>query len=507
MTIGGKYRIEYLIITSFIAVDFVLHLISDFHSGFHCDELLHIDAGRHPDFGFMDFGPIISYLAFIQNLFQSDNIFINHLFVHIAAALIIFLCGLITIELGGKWEALLLTMSCILFSPGMAASHSLFLPVIFEQLAWIACIYFLIKYCNDGHDNYLIYTGILGAFGFLTKYSIVFLTGGLLFSILILKINILKKRAIWIGVLLFLILISPNVIWQFRNGLPVLHHFSRLYETQLDSISILHEFKSLLIYLNPLTSIIWITGLFLTPFILRFKKYRLVTFTLLFAFTMLFIAKGKAYYYFPIVLSVIPIGAIFLEQILKKRKLILIGYISLLSVSGLVLLPHGLPLIPLDRYISLYNFKTNGDKKIPLPFENYYSRAIWDQILKRVSNTYSSLPSSEQKSCLIWGRHYSQAGGINLLGKKYGLPPAFSFHSSCFNWVPEFSKDITVIAISDANLEKEYWQQYFNEVEEVGVIENPYAGDYKWYCQHIYLCRKLIYDSGGLKLLLKDKIF
>jgi hypothetical protein len=51
------------------------------------------------------------------------------------------------------------------------------------------------------------------------------------------------------------------------------------------------------------------------------------------------------------------------------------------------------------------------------------------------------------------------------------------------------------------------WHQYFDEVEEIGSVENLYTSDYKWYRQHIYLCRKLKYNSAGLKQKFKDEIF
>ena len=128
-------KTEHFIILTYVIVNLVIHLIADFNSFYHGDELLHIEAGRYPDFGFMDFAPVIAYLAYIQNLFQSDSLFINHLFVHIASVLILVFCGLITMKLGGKWPAVLVTLSCIVFSPGFGASHSLFLPALYEQLA------------------------------------------------------------------------------------------------------------------------------------------------------------------------------------------------------------------------------------------------------------------------------------------------------------------------------------------------------------------------------------
>lgn len=500
-------RTEYIIIFSTIVINLILHLIADFNSGFLGDEFLHIDAGRHPAFGYMDFPPLIAWLAFIQNLFCSDSILVNHLFVHIATALIMFFIGLITIESGGKWLAVLISLSCILFSPGLGASQGLFLPVVFEQLFWVICILIIVKYCNQSENNYLIFAGIFAAFAFLTKYGILFLVAGVFFSVLIFQAGILKKKSFWISILLFLLIVSPNVYWQLNNGFPAIHHFSKLYETQLGNISFQEELKYMFLYLNPLTSIFWVSGLLVVPFIPRFKKLRLVTFALLFTFILMFIAKSKAYYYFPVILATFPFGAIFFEQLFPKRKMVLVFYLSILCLFGIVLLPNGMPILPLDKYISMYHLKKDNDNRVPLPFENYYSAAIWNQILQKVDSTYKNLPAAEQKECFIWGRHYSQSGGINLLGKKYNLPMAFSFHGSCFKWVPDFSKNATIIVISDFSWDKEHWLRFFYDVQEVGIITNPYAPDYEWHKQHIFLCRKLQYKSEELKQIFKNEIF
>jgi hypothetical protein len=502
-----KYKIEYIVIAIILIINLILHLIADSNSGFLGDELLHIDAGNHLAFGYMDFAPTIAYMAFIQNLFQSDSYLINHLAVHFATAVIIVVCGLITIKLGGKWLAVLITLSCILFSPGFGASQSLFLPVLFEQLAWVVCIYYLITYCNSPQNKYLIMLGVVAALGFLTKYSILLLIVGFIFSIFIFQQNILKKKALWMSFILFFIIILPNILWQINNGLPVIYHFSKLYDTQLVTASRSGELKTLVLTLNPFASVFWIAALFVVPFNPCLKKYRLVIYSLLFAFLFLFIAKGKMYYYFPIILGLLPFGAVYFEHQLKKRKWVLIGYLSILGLFGIIILPKGMPVLPLDKYISLYNFNKNSDNKIPIDLENYYSKGIWDQILKSVCNTYRNLPVEEQKNCLIWGRHYSQASGINLLGKKLGLPHAFSFHGSCYNWVPEFANNITVIVIADPEWDKSHWLKYFKEVEEVGTVENPYTSNIKWYFQRIFLCRKLMYNSHELKTIFKDEIF
>jgi hypothetical protein len=501
------YKTEYLLIAFFVILSLTLHVIADFNSFYHGDELLHIEAGRYPAFGYMDFAPVIAYMAYIQNIYQSDSLFINHLFVHIASVLILVFCGLSTMKLGGKWPAVLVTLSCILFSPGFGASHSLFLPSLFEQLAWVVCTYYLVGYCNSTNTKNLIWIGIFAALGFLTKYSIAFFIAGIVISAFLFQREMFKKKAVWLAVALFILIIIPNILWQFNNGLPVFNHVSKLYETQLDNNSRMEELKLLLLFLNPVSSLFWIAGLFVFPFIPENKTYRLASFSLLFAFILLFIAKGKTYYYFPIILGVLPLGAVFFERLLQHRKVILIGYISLLVLFGIVFLPKGVPILPLDKYVKLYKLKKNSDNKIPLTFENYYSKGIWKQVLKSVDSTYWNLPAAERKECLIWGRHYSQAGGINLLGRKYGLPPAISFHSSYYNWVPDFQCNITMIVISDYSWDKEHWLRYFNDVKEIETIENPYASDKEWYIQHIFLCRNLKYNSDVLKEKFRNQVF
>jgi hypothetical protein len=343
--------------------------------------------------------------------------------------------------------------------------------------------------------------------GFLSKYTIVFIVAGFTLSIAFFRLNILKRKGFWISVAAFLIIISPNVIWQIRNGMPVFSHFSKLYETQLNRLSMAGELKNLILYLNPLASPFWITGLLVVPFLKRNKVYILYTFTLLFAFFLLLLAKGKSYYFFPVILGVLPGGDVIAEKLLADRKWILYTYFVFICIFGLYLLPHGVPVLSLDNYLKTYHLSANEDGKIPLPFENFYTKPIWNEIMAKVGNEYHNLTPEEQRHCLIWGRHYSQAGIIDLYRRKYDLPKAISFHSSFYNWVPEFDTNTTFITISDSNLKEEYWHQYFNEVTAVGTIENKYTDNYKWYTHNIFICRKLKFDSSDLKKLFLNEVF
>jgi hypothetical protein len=334
-----------------------------------------------------------------------------------------------------------------------------------------------------------------------------FLIAGVGFSVLIFQRDVLKNKSLWLGILLFATLIFPNVLWQINNGLPVFQHFSELYETQLDKHTRFSELKDLLLVLNPFIAILWVPAVLVVPFLTAFRKYRLVLFTLLTAFVLLFAAKGKSYYYFPVILAALPVGAVFAEQIFSNRKLLFAGWLSLTSIVGLFALPFGIPVLPLKTFIGVYNLKPNDDGRYNIPFENYYSKEIWNQVLSCVEKTCENLPQAEQKRCLVWGRHYSQAGGINLLGERRSLPKAFSFHSSFYSWVPEFEKEATIIVIADPAWDAEHWLRYFNSVTEMSTIENHYTQDKKWYFQKVFLCRGLKYNSAELKEIFKYEIY
>ena len=502
-----KLQTEHYIILFAIAIKIVLQIIGTANSGYHGDELLHIESGNHLAFGYLDFPPFIGLISWIQNLFHSDSLYINHLFNYINSVLIILFCGLITIRLGGGVLAVLITESAILFSPGFAVTQYLFLPTAFEQLFWVLIIYYTVEFCNSRNTKHLIYISLLAAIGFLNKYSIVFLFAGFVSSIFIFKRELLGRKIAWIALLVFMILILPNLFWQNANDFPVLHHMSKLYETQLDNQSLIKELTTLILFLNPFTLVIWLSALLIVPFSPKLKAFKLPIFTLLFSFLFLMLAKGKWYYFFPVILPLFSFGAVYFERVIQTRKWIIYGYLFILISCGIYLLPHGIPLFKLKKYIELYNLQPNNDNKIPLTFENYYSDKNWERIIQCVSKTYNTLSNEERKICYVWGRHYSMAGGINLLGHKYSLPVAFSCHSSFYTWIPEFNKEIVVIAISESNLEKSFWEQYFKNVEEAGVIENPFASEKNWYNYRLFVCRELKYNSEELKKMFQNQIF
>jgi len=495
------------IIILFCVINLILHLFADYNSGFHGDELLHIATGNHPAFGYMEFPPMIGWMAWIQDQFGSTSVFVHHIFTHIATILILILIGLTIVELGGKSKAVFIALLCIMISPGFDRSHQLFQPVVFSELFWVLSFYLLVRFVKEPNNKKLFYLTVALAFGFLTKYDIVFFIAGIC-SLFFFKNTqkILLSKQVWKFILLFFVIIGPNLWWQYVHGFPMFQMFSRLYETQLDKLNVGGVTGLLIIDLNPVTLLIWLPGLFYM-FNKKYKAtYRPLAICIALSILFLALAKGKHYYFFSDIIFLIMFGSIWFEQIvLAWRKWLLYPVTTLFILTGLYLLPWGLMVLPLNSFISVYKLN-KGKHRFGIPDE-YYSESKWAKTLTAIKAVYDSLPAKEKQGCLIWGKHYSQAGAVNLLGSAYGLPKAFSYHGSFYLWAPGGQMPKTVIAFTNGEATIDFFETYFNSVIAVKEVYNPYGDFDEDVFQTIYICKSPKQSFDELKVLFKKRVF
>lgn len=503
-----QLRTEHFLIFIFILIKRALHLTADAHSGFQGDEFLHIESGNHPDFGYMEFPPMIGWMAFLQNLTSSNSVFAHHIFAHIAAAFILIVGVLIVLRLGGRSMAVFIFLLSLLVAPAFGRSQQLFQPVVFSQLFWLFGYYQLIKFIQTKDKKYFLYLTIVVAFGFLTKYDIVFFIAGLFALIFFKRTRVpVFTKALWKYGFIFLLLISPNLWWQYQHNFPVLMHFSELYASDLNSISWDSFLINLFVSLNPFTAIIWIAG-----FIFMFnradkEKYRPLAAAIVLSVSFLILARGKFYYFFPMMIMALALGSIWFENnVLTKGKWLLYPLVAFFLLSGIVMVPHSLSLLPLNDFIKFARIEKENNR-YKIPFEEYYSQTLWQDVMSAIKRAYDGLPENEKQNYLIWGKHYKDAGAVNLYRSDYQLPKAFSYHGSFYLWAHTGNMPHTIIAFSDKGSGIDFWQTYFQKVIEKERIYNPYADDDEDLWRTIYICQNPKQDFNDLKKLFKNRIF
>jgi hypothetical protein len=73
---------------------------------------------------------------------------------------------------------------------------------------------------------------------------------------------------------------------------------------------------------------------------------------------------------------------------------------------------------------------------------------------------------------VIFGQNFGQAGAIDLLGRKYGLPYAISGHQNYFLWGPRGYTGESVIIFGGS---QEHWEKYYASVEKRAHVSHPYS--------------------------------
>ncbi|NOU38763.1 MAG: hypothetical protein HOO89_08615 [Ferruginibacter sp.] len=470
---------------------------------------MHIETGKHLAFGYMEFPPLIGILAFIQNLFNSNSVFIHHLFSHISSILIIIYVAKITIELGGKSKAIFLTLLCIIIAPAFGRSQQLFQPVVFGQLFWVLGFYQLVLYTKYLDKKQLTYLATFAVIGFLFKYDILFFIFGLS-SLFFFKRTreVILKQNFGLHIAIALLIILPNIYWQYANNFPVLQMFGRLYETQLDKLSRIGNLKNLILAINPVSLILVLPAFF---YMFKSNKPELdkpIAFSIILSFLLLLISNGKSYYFFPIILTVLPFGAIFWEQkIIQNRKWIIYP-ITVILFLGAILIPFGMPVYSFNKMLnSIQKYEPTKvvGGKYAVRYDEYYTQEKWKNTMVELQKVYDSLPESEKQNCLIWGKHYGQAGAINLFGSAYNLPKVFSYHGSFYSWAPYGEMPNTTIALSYQV--GNFFNPYFDEVILVKTIYNPYADTEEELYQRIYICKNPKQNFKKMKELFANRIF
>lgn len=499
-----------LIVFVFCIIKLTLHLVADSHSGFQGDELLHIETGKHLAWGYMEFPPLIGLVAFIQNLFQSDAVFVHHIFPHICSILILMFVAKTTLALGGGQKAVFLVLLGIVIAPGFERSQQLFQPVVFSQLFWVLSFYYLVLFVKQPGKKSLWLLTLFCILGLMVKYDAVFF----LFSLSALLLFKRTREALilhkcWINILVFAIAILPNIIWQISHDYPVLQMFSRLYETQLDQTGRMEVLSNLIISINPVVFLLLVVPgiIYLATSKNRLIAYPLAT-AIALSFLFLLYKNGKAYYFYPLVLTILPFGAVYLEQsILSKRKWSIYP-VAALMIMGAVMIPFGMPVYNMNRYISNvypYEKKKTEDGKYAVKFEEYYSTDLWKTTMQELKSVYDSLPAEIKSTSLLWGKHYRQAGAVSLFRKEYDLPAAFSYHGSFYSWAPSGQMPQTVVALS--NKVNGFFEQYFADVKKVRAIYNPYSYKDEESYQYIYICQNPKQDFEKMKELFRHRIF
>jgi hypothetical protein len=362
----------------------------------------------------------------------------------------------------------------------------LYQPNSLDVLCWTAFYYVVILYITTEKVKWLYVAAVVFAFGFLNKYNILFLLIGLLPALLLSgQRRILAEKNLYFALTIGLVLILPNLLWQYNNQFPIVHHMKELAETQLvnvDRIGFLKE--QILFFIGSLLVIL--SALYALLFYKPFSKYKFFFATIIFTLIVFLYFKAKAYYAIGLYPVYIAFGAVFLSNVLNtgwKRYLqpvfIIIPLLFFIPMYNLAF-PNKSPEYIVnhsEKYKKLDMLRWEDGKDHALP-QDFADMLGWKELARKTDSVYAAL--SNKKETIVLCDNYGQAGAINYYTKK-GIK-AVSFNADYVNWFNldvKYKNLIRVKEYEEVSNEFKETSPYFQSSSIAGEITNKYAREYK----------------------------
>jgi dolichyl-phosphate-mannose-protein mannosyltransferase len=489
-----------LIVLAITLAKLLFHIYFNNRYGYFRDEFDYISCGDHLAWGYVDQPPLIPFLTHVSRALFGDSLRAIRFFPALASSLLVVQAAVLAREFGGRRFALLLTAVTVVIAPQYLSNGSLLGTNCLEPNLWMGCAYFAIlaikRAATEKAPRYWLWFGLVAGLGLQEKYSIAVFGFGMVVGLLLTaQRRIFLNPWIWIGGLAAFLVFLPNLLWNIHYHWPFVELMRNIRAEGRDVILPLPQyFLQQTLLVDPITAPIWLTGLFALLFSARFKPYRALGWCYLVCFTVFFVLHGKNYYLAPIYPMLLAAGAVVIESAIEgresgaksavessrsRRGWLKPVVVIILLASGAHLAPIVVPVLSPEAFLA---YTKHLPFKLPV-LEHSHARAAlpqwyadqfgWEEIVAETAQAWNRIPVQERGDCGIFAQDYGQAGAIDFLGRRYGLPPALSGHQTWFLWGPRGYSGNCMVVLDDS---RENLEQLWDRVEYVGAsADNPYA--------------------------------
>nr|WP_319398764.1 glycosyltransferase family 39 protein [uncultured Carboxylicivirga sp.] len=472
---------EMIILALFVCAKFVLqYLLIDSGYDLHRDEYLHLDQANHLAWGYRSVPPFTSWNSWIIQLL-GNGVFWVKFFPALYGALTLLVVWKITDAFNGRLMAKVLAVTGVLFSV-LLRLNTLYQPNSFDVLSWSLVLYFFIKYLNSKQAKWIYLCAVSFALGFLNKYNIAFLAIGLLPAVLISSHRIIfLRKELWIAIAIVVIMILPNLIWQWNNQFPVVQHLNELSATQLVNVSRVQFLSTQPMFYSGSLLLI-VASLFALLFYKPFKKVRFLLLAFVVILAVYTYLRAKDYYAIGLYPVYIALGAIYITNVLKNKWRIPVFILLLIAPTASFaymygfLFPNKTPeyiMSHQEKYRDMGMLRWEDGKEHDLP-QDFADMLGWQELAGITDKAYND--AKQTGETLVLCDNYGQAGAVNFYSKQDVM--AVSFNADYIDWFDLDKKYVNLVrVINGFEKETEFRETapYFEQAYVVDSICNTYA--------------------------------
>jgi Dolichyl-phosphate-mannose-protein mannosyltransferase len=458
------------------------------------DEYLYYQQGLRFDLGYLENPPLLSWLGMVSSWFGGSASWIKLWPCLFGAATVVITC-MIAAELGGKLFAQFIAGLGII-SGAYIRVHYLFQPNFLDIFFWTLSIYFLIRFINSNDQKFIYWLAVSLALGWWGKYSVLFMAIAIIIGLVLSPYRkVLAKKKTWLAAGLALLIILPNLLWQYWFNWPLVHHMKELQETQLKynnkSDFLIEQFMMLM----PVV-LVWVAGLI---WLFRKKEYRIIGIVYLSVITLLVFGSGKGYYALGAYPMLLAAGGVAWEYFSERRKWIRYALAIIIIGFNYMIMPMLLPIWKPEKLAAFYEkigieHKWEDQKNHALP-QDFADMLGWKELTEKTKKFFYSNPV--KSNSVIYCRNYGQAGALSYYGKDgYFSYRVISDNGSFLLWTPDrlFFKDLIFVGRQMPDKDDEVFQ-HFEKVTVIDSVTNKFS---RQYGDKIIFFENI--DSTGLRL-------
>jgi hypothetical protein len=444
----------------------------------HRDEYLYYAQGQHIALGYLECPPLLGWLGSISSLLGGSYFWVKF-WPSLFGSFTLIVAAAIAKELGGKLFAQILAAVGIILSAYLRTNF-LFQPGFLEIFFWTLSAYYLLRLINTQKTKYYYLLSVALAAGWWSKYSVLFFVAALVVAIVLTyHRKLLANKHFWLAALMGLLLIIPNILWQYSHNWPLVHHMQELQQTQLQYINKGTFIKEQFLMLLPV-AFVWISGLI---WLLFYKKYRLISYAYLGVILLLMLGSGKGYYALGAYPMLLAAGGVYLEKTSRRRLWLRPVFVAIIFVLSF---PFLFLLLPLQspQNMAATNTKYNLKEIGILKWEDQQNHALqqdfadmigWKELASKAERNYDSLSAKGYQNIVVYCSSYGQAGALQY----YAQNPLFkqkviSRNGTFLLWIPQPLSFNHILLVDDEWPEKEeVIFQHFEKITLLDSVANP----------------------------------
>ncbi|MBL1079705.1 glycosyltransferase family 39 protein [Nocardia sp. 2] len=408
------------------------------------DELYYLACGRRLAVDYVDNGPLVPLIARLCDLLAPGSALALRIPGLLALFAVAVLAAAVACECGARPRYQMLAAAACIASP-LVFAFTVLTTVAFDLTLQALVIWLLIRWVRTRRDRLLIAVGVAAALDVQDKWLILLAAACLGLGVLAAGPRaMLRRPALWLGLLIFAAAAVPPLLWQASRDWPQLatnsaiaHEMAQTGGGQWGTVA------AILILPGFLGGGLVLLGMYGLVRLPDLRPYRFVLIAGVLMLTLVLAGQGRAYYVAGVIPALLGVGAATLAGLLAtararvplRRGFSVLTALSAVTLVFLALLPY--PRSWIDEPAVDY-----------LGAMRHYGNDYWTDLADAVETVVDGLPAADRADAVVVAAAYNQAGALDHYGRSRGLPPVYSPHRGFaeFGPPPDSAKTIIYVA-------------------------------------------------------------